>query len=220
MAEIKFCGMTRAADAALAVEWGASYVGVVFAGGPRRQDDASATAVLSPVREPVGRVGVFGPDSPDSIADRARRLGLRAVQLQGDPQASHVDAIRALWPGAVWAALRVAGPELPGYAAELFAVADAVVLDARVDGALGGTGVALPWHEIADAVAALRTSRAARARLVLAGGLRPGNVGDAVRALRPDVVDVSSGIESTVGIKDAERMRAFRDAVRSAEGVR
>ncbi|MGA9836570.1 MAG: phosphoribosylanthranilate isomerase, partial [Gemmatimonadaceae bacterium] len=144
-------------------------------------------------------------------------LGLQAVQLHGDPRAADVQAMRAAWHGEVWAVLRVAGAELPAHAAELFRAADAVLLDAKVDGALGGTGVALAWDEIAGAVAELRGRGA---RLVLAGGLRPENVASAVRALLPDVVDVSSGIESTVGIKDAGRMRAFRDAVRSAGAAR
>lgn len=217
MPDIKFCGMTRPADAQLASELGAAYIGVVFAGGPRRQDDAGAAAIFGAVPATVGRVGVFGAESSEAIAARARALGLRAVQLHGDPRAADVRAIRAVWPGEIWAALRVSGTELPPYADELFGAADAVLLDARADGALGGTGVALAWNEIAEAVAALRGTGA---RLVLAGGLRSENVAVAVRALHPDVVDVSSGVESTVGIKDAGRMRAFRDAVRSTEGAR
>jgi len=214
VAEIKFCGLTRAADARLAAELGAAYVGVVFAGGPRCQDELSAAPILTAVRRSVGRVGVFGAEPAPEIARRAMRLGLGAVQLHADPSVADVRALREVWQGEVWAALRVAGSELPAHAAALFAAADAVVLDARVEGSLGGTGVALAWKALAGAVSAVRGGRA---RLVLAGGLRPENVAEAVRALAPDVVDVSSGVESTVGIKDAARMRAFRDAVRSVE---
>jgi phosphoribosylanthranilate isomerase len=215
--EIKFCGMTRATDAVQAARAGASYVGVVFAGGPRRQDDASAGAIFAGLPEAVRRVAVFGVEPAAAIARRASALGLFAVQLHGDPTAHDVRAVRRVWSGAIWAALRVSGTELPPVAGELFETADAVVLDAKVEGQLGGTGTALAWRELAAQVAALR---GAGARLVLAGGLQPGNVAAAVRALAPDVVDVSSGIESTVGIKDPIRMRAFRDAVRSVEGVR
>jgi phosphoribosylanthranilate isomerase len=98
---------------------------------------------------------------------------------------------------------------LPKRAAALFAAADAVVLDSYSAAALGGTGVALPWGELASAVEAARS----RARLVLAGGLRAETVGSAMRALGPDVVDVSSGVESAPGIKDPAKLKAFRDAV-------
>jgi phosphoribosylanthranilate isomerase len=112
----------------------------------------------------------------------------------------------------VWAVQRIRGSDVPGRAVELFAVADAVVLDAHVLGELGGTGVALPWKDLRDRVHSLR---AGRARLVLAGGLRAENVAAAIDLLQPDVVDVSSGIEADVGVKDYGRMRAFRDAVQA-----
>ncbi|HVB30121.1 MAG TPA: phosphoribosylanthranilate isomerase [Gemmatimonadaceae bacterium] len=214
MAEIKFCGLTRAEDAAVAAGLGAAYVGVVFAGGPRRQDETSARAVFAGVPRGVARVGVFGPESPAAIAARAVALELTAVQLHADPSPAAIAALRALWPGEIWATVRVAGAELPPGVEELFAVADAVLLDAKVAGGLGGTGVALPWGDLARQ---LESVRPAGRRLVLAGGLRPDNVAIAIRALDPDVVDVSSGVESSVGIKDPARMRAFRDAVRSVE---
>ncbi|MDE3151021.1 MAG: phosphoribosylanthranilate isomerase [Gemmatimonadota bacterium] len=210
--------MTRAADARTAAELGADYVGVVFAGGPRRQDAASASPIFAALPPSVQRVGVFGVDVLAQSADQAKRLGLSVIQLHGDPTADQVAALREQWSGKIWASVRVVGAELPRPAAELFAVADAVLLEAKVEGALGGTGVALDWRAVADAVASLR--RGDHARLVLAGGLKPENVAEAVRVLRPDVVDVSSGIEARVGIKDPARMRAFRDAVRSGEDAR
>ncbi len=218
MVEIKFCGMTRPDDARAAAAAGARYVGVVFAGGPRSQNASRAAEILSGLPAGVDRVGVFGREPIELIAARARALNLTAIQLHGDPTVEVVDALRREWERAIWVALRVAGTELPQRAGELFATADAVVLDAKVDGGLGGTGVALSWEALAGPVAGVRSG--GRARLVLAGGLRPENVARAVRALRPDVVDVSSGIESHVGIKDPARMHAFRDAVRSVEDTR
>jgi phosphoribosylanthranilate isomerase len=88
------------------------------------------------------------------------------------------------------------------------------VLDAYVPGALGGTGTTIPWADIAVQVQGMRDR--GRKPLVLAGGLRPENVATAIAALAPDVVDVSSGVESAPGIKDHARMRAFRDAVRAS----
>ena len=210
--------MTRAEDARAAVAAGARYVGVVFAGGPRRQDEAGAATIFAALPPGVDRVGVFGREPSEAIAARARALGLSVVQLHGDSSAEEVESLRRDWKRAIWVALRIAGRELPERSRELFATADAVVLDAKVEGALGGTGVALSWEALSAPVAAMRSG--GRAGLVLAGGLRPENVARAVTALRPDVVDVSSGVEAQVGIKDPARMRAFRDAVRSVEGAR
>ena len=210
--EIKFCGLTRAADVATAVELGARYVGVIFAQSPRRRTADQARALLASVPPSVQAMGVFGDESLAEILRTADELGLAGVQLHADPTADTVRAARLGFGGAVWAAVRCAGRTLPNGAEALFAEADGVVLDARVPGALGGTGVALEWGGLADAVA--RVPR--RGKLVLAGGLTPENVAMAAATMSPDVVDVSSGVESAPGIKERHRMQAFADAVRSA----
>lgn len=210
MVEVKFCGLTRPQDAREAALLGARYAGVILTESPRRLSDDIAVRVLASVPAGVARVGVFGADAPETIADRATRLRLDIAQLHGDPDPVAIARVREHWTGLIWAVQRVRGSDVPASAAELFAVADAVVLDARIEGKLGGTGVSLPWKDLRDRLFALR---AGRARLVLAGGLTPENVGHAIRLLEPDVVDVSSGVESEVGVKDHARMRAFRDAV-------
>lgn len=210
MVEIKFCGMTRPDDALHAARLEAAYVGVIFAESPRRLSEEQARLVYATLPPSVKRVGVFGAEDPAAIAERATRVGMDVVQLHGDPDARTIQELRQRWTGDVWAVQRIRGTDLPESAADLFALADAVVLDARVDGALGGTGTALPWTALRER---LTQVRAGEARLVLAGGLTPENVAVAVDALEPDVVDVSSGVESEVGIKDHGRMRAFRDAV-------
>ena len=208
--EIKFCGMTRAADADYAASLGAAYVGIIFAKSPRRVDPAAAAAVLAGVRERASTVGVFGDATVETIGTVASDLRLDVVQLHGDPSPDVVDSMRRRFSGAVWAAMRIDGSALPDTAAGLLAVADAVVLDARVEGQLGGTGHSFDWNAIARTL----ERRSDHARVVLAGGLSPENVARAVRIISPDVVDVSSGVESAPGIKDHARMRAFRDAVR------
>jgi phosphoribosylanthranilate isomerase len=214
--EIKFCGMTREQDIRQAVALGARYIGVVFAEGPRMVHVDRARDLLRTVPRDVGRVGVFGRDAePAAIADVARAAGADVIQLHGDPDEDAVVRVRQHFAGGVWAVLRVRGHTVPGLATDLFDAADAVVLDAYSPTSLGGTGVALPWAELADAVATVR----GRGRLVLAGGLRPETVAQAVRALRPDIVDVSSGVEVSPGVKDHGKLRAFRDAV-SASGDR
>lgn len=212
MVEVKFCGMTRPADAAHAAAIGARYVGVVFAESPRRVDAEVARALFASLPREVARVGVFGAAPAPNIAATANELGLHVVQLHGDPDAKAIAEVRRRWDGLVWAVQRVEGSTVPPGIADLFEVADGVVLDARVAGALGGTGVALPWSALRDQLA---TFRARRARLILAGGLNPSNVSHAIDTLAPDVVDVSSGVEAGVGVKDHDRMRAFADAVYS-----
>jgi len=214
MVEVKYCGLMRPEDAREAALLGARYAGVILADGPRKLIDDVAVRVLAAVPNPVSRVGVFGDDQPEEIAERARRLRIDVVQLHGDPTAATIARVREHWTGDVWAVQRIRGSDVPASAVDLFAVADAVVLDARMDGKLGGTGVALPWKDIRDRIHSLR---AGRARLVLAGGLTPDNVGTAIRLLEPDVVDVSSGVEREVGAKDHSLMRAFRDAVYSVQ---
>jgi phosphoribosylanthranilate isomerase len=210
--ELKFCGMTRAADVAEAASLGAQYVGVIFAGGPRHQSVESARRVLADASPTIKRVGVVSTQTVDEIRDLVRALGLHAVQLHADPDPRRVSDVRDASGVETWAVLRVSGAALPATFREMATVADAIVLDAHVPSRLGGTGVTLPWLDLARTLAAAR----ARTRVVLAGGLRAENVGEAIAAIEPDVVDVSSGIESTPGIKDHVRMRAFRDAVRHA----
>jgi phosphoribosylanthranilate isomerase len=213
MVEIKFCGMTRAEDAAYAASVGAAYVGVIFAESPRQLNTAEAREVLAAVPRGVRRVGVFGPSTSREISDTAEQTSLDVVQLHGDPSDAMVRDLRKLWHGELWAVQRVSGHELPAGIGKLFDAADAVVLDAKVIGKLGGTGVALPWPRLG---ATLATFRRRKARLVIAGGLNPNNVGAAVADLDPDIVDVSSGVESSVGVKNHELMRAFREAALSA----
>ena len=212
MAEVKFCGLTRAADARAAVRLGASHVGVIFAGGPRMLAPEQAQAVLHDVPVTVRRVGVFGHESPGSIGVRALAAGVDIVQLHGDPDPAFVHALRPLFAGPIWAVLRVAGETLPAGARELFEAADAVVLDARSERGLGGTGMTLPWAKLAGQLSGERVA----GRLVLAGGLSPANVAAAVDALHPDIVDVSSGVEASPGVKDHSLMSAFMEAARSS----
>jgi phosphoribosylanthranilate isomerase len=206
--ELKFCGLTRGEDAALAAELGARYLGVIFAGGPRALDAPRARDVLDAAAGSAARVGVFGASSPAEVATIAAAARLDVVQLHADPDAEHVRLVRARFGGRVWAVLRTASADLPDTAAELFREADAVVLDARAPGGLGGSGITLDWTALEPVVARLR----GRTPLVLAGGLTDANVAAAVRALSPDVVDVSSGVERAPGIKDPARMRAFAAA--------
>lgn len=208
--DVKFCGMTRAEDVREAVRLGASYVGVIFAGGPRELTPDRAESILEGIPPAVRRVGVFANQTSAEIGDIARRLRLTTVQLHSARDERRIADVRSHFDGEVWSVVRVEGTVLPPGLPALFAAADAVLLDSKVAGKLGGTGISVNWSGIAPALAA---ARAGVGKLVLAGGLRPDNVAEAIDALHPDVVDVSSGIEASPGIKDHSRMRSFMHAV-------
>jgi phosphoribosylanthranilate isomerase len=209
IAKVKFCGMMRPQDAALGAEIGASYIGVVFADGPRRVTPGAARTILDAAGDKVKRVGVFGTNAPEEIRRASEEARLDVAQLHADPTPADVAAIRETFDGEVWAAVRISATHIPPDAETLFDVADAVVLDARSENRLGGTGNALPWNALAADLARDRGSSA----VVLAGGLNPTNVESAIKTLAPDIVDVSSGIESAPGAKDPWLMRQFYAAV-------
>ncbi|GEM_PF-301949 len=224
MTAVKICGLTRAADAECAASLGAAYLGCVFAGGPRTRTPADAAVIFAGIGRPPGqadrprRVGVFGAGDAATVVAAARTAALDVLQLHGPADPGAVVALRARIECEIWAVVRCTGGTLPPETSRLWGVADGVLLDAVRPGRLGGTGVVLPWAELAPQIAALRDRPSRATRLVLAGGLTPENVGTAIAALRPDVVDVSSGVEvGTPGVKDTGRMRAFIEAVGIAD---
>ena len=171
-----------------------------------------AGVVLRGVPAGVRRVGVFADQSPEEIARIVGILGLDVVQLHGAVDRERIAVVRRSANVGIWPVARVAGDRLPEAVPELLDLGDGLLLDAFVPGLLGGTGVSLHWLPLADELERIRGNRP----IILAGGLRPENVGEAIAALRPNVVDVSSGVESAPGIKDSGRLRAFREAVAHA----
>ncbi len=207
--EVKICGLTRAVDAEAADAAGAAYLGVIFAGGPRQRSPAEARATLAGRR--ARKVGVFAAHSESGIAEVASIVGLDVVQLHGEPDPERVLAVRAATGLEVWAVVRTADGNLPENAEELADAADALLIDALVAGRLGGSGVAVPWGVLGESLDAMESGH----RIVLAGGLTPENVGEAISYVSPMIVDVSSGVESAPGVKDPARIRAFVSAVRA-----
>jgi phosphoribosylanthranilate isomerase len=206
--DAKICGLTRPADAKLAVALGAWRLGVIFAGGPREVSIAGAAAIVA-AGDGVPVIGVFGTQDADTILAIARAAGLRGAQLHGTGSAERALALRA-------AGLEVWGVALlddPVTVTERVVAAgvgsDIVLVEPRLVGGSGGRGVALPW-ELARAA---RTARGT-ARLALAGGLTPDNLRAAIVSGAPDVVDVSSGVEQEPGLKDPHRLAAFLEIVR------
>ena len=211
--DIKICGLTRSVDAEYADAAGVEYLGVIFAGGPRERTPIQARDALAGRR--ARKAGVFADQAEDVIASYVEIVGLDVVQLHGGADAERVERVRAATGKEVWAVVRTADGVLPESVEELADAADALLIDAQVHGQLGGTGVRVPWDRLGESLDALDY----HPRIVLAGGLTPENVSEAIDLVAPNVVDISSGIESSPGIKDHPRLRAFVAAVRSA-GVR
>jgi phosphoribosylanthranilate isomerase len=208
MVEVKICGLTRAVDAELADAAGAAYLGVIFAGGPRERSPFEARATLSGRR--ARKVGVFATQSVAEIGDISSTVGLDVVQVHGASDPDRIQALRAATGLEIWAVVRTPDGVLGDDAEALADAADALVVDALVPGRLGGTGVSLPWGTLGESLDAMESGH----RIVLAGGLTPENVTEAISYVSPMVVDVSSGVESAPGIKDHARIRAFVAAVR------
>ena len=165
MVEIKFCGMTRGEDVAFAAGLGAAYVGAIFAGGPRHQTVDGAQRVFGAAVPPPLRVAVVAEQTPIEIAGMVNALRLGVVQLHANPSVQRIDDVRAHTSAKIWAVLQIPGDVLPANAADVAAAADGIVLDARVPGGLGGSGVTLPWSQLSRSLGPIR----GKCRIVLAG---------------------------------------------------
>lgn len=202
----KVCGFTRAVDIAAAADAGVDAFGFNLARGPRCRPAAALAPLVAQVPAFAVAVGLFCDADEASIEQAMQVTRCQAVQLHGDEPPELAAELRQRWP--VIKAFRVRD------AATLDAAAaypcDAVLLDAWVPGVAGGSGAS--WDH------RLMLGRAFGKPVILAGGLTPETVGEAVRLLRPSAVDTASGVEAGVpGEKDAARMAAFVAAVQTAD---
>ena len=201
---IKICGLTREADVDAAVEAGADAIGFVFYDkSPRRITLARAAELAKRLPPFVMPVGLFVNARAAEIAAACAAIPQLLLQFHGDETSDQ--CVRAGRPF-IRAARMSTGFDLLDFAIR-FANAQAILLDAHVEG-YGGGGKVFDWSLIPAAVPL---------PVVLSGGLHAGNVIHGIRALRPWAVDVSSGVESAKGIKDADAIRRFCDAVREAD---
>jgi phosphoribosylanthranilate isomerase len=204
MTRVKICGITSAEDAAIAVEAGADALGFVFVPGTPRHVTAEAARAIAETLPPlVVRVGVFLDQPLSEIQRIAEAVGLHAIQLHGNEPGELARAIRLPVIKAIRIRDEASLAPMAAYPAAAF------LLDTYVEGAPGGTGQRFPWGLAAAAVG--------RARIILAGGLTPANVAEAVRTVRPYGVDVSSGVEAAPGRKDPVKVKEFIRHVREAD---
>jgi phosphoribosylanthranilate isomerase len=206
MTRVKICGVRTPAEAAFAAECGADAVGLNFyPKSPRYIDPRQAADVVRALPPFAAPVGVFVGMPMRQVTAVAFQLGLRAVQTYDTPPDdafpfAHVPAFRVKDAASLDAVRAYVAARKPS----------AVLIDAYVEGEVGGTGTRAPWHLLAGFDPGVP--------LVLAGGLTPENVADAIRTVRPWGVDVASGVESSPGVKDPAKVRAFAAAIRAASG--
>lgn len=219
MTWIKICGMTNAEDALSAVEAGADAVGFVFyEKSPRHIGVEAAREIVEKLPDGIEKIGVFVNEPPERVGQVADGVGLTAVQFHGDehqnPKMYATDrrvflSIPASWVAWTW---RKKGKAFGSFMA-LPKNLGGIVLDSGGGTLRGGTGQTFDWREARAWVALM----GADTPIVIAGGLNPDNVSEAMGLLRPWGVDVVSGVEARPGKKDPEKVRAFVKAVREAD---
>jgi phosphoribosylanthranilate isomerase len=231
MTWVKICGITNLEDAIVAVEAGADALGFVFyEKSPRRVDADQTAAITEKVPDGIEKVGVFARDPGEDLIELAWRARLTAFQFHmllenGSVTAEARKAFGLdLFPKppkffmALPAALLIcsslkANFSMPEGVERPQGFYDTVFLDSGTGTQPGGTGVAFDWHAAEPAVSEMKQ----QVKVVVAGGLNPENVADAIGILHPWGVDVSSGVESRPGKKDPQKVRAFIKAVREAD---
>jgi len=209
--EVKICGMTNRDDVVAALDYGADYVGfVLYAESARGTSVPAMRGILDGISRPLRAVGVFVNEPRKAVEQTALDCGLHAVQVHGDEQAEDfvdfpVPLWRAVWIGGTGpASLRPCLLETDSRGShDLHRAwpAERYVVEAAVPGMYGGTGVAADWSRAADL--------AAERRVMLAGGLTPDNVEQAIETVNPLGVDVASGVEAEPGRKDHDKMKTF-----------
>ena len=207
MVRVKICGIRRPEDAAAAIAAGASALGFNFVPGtPRYISSREAARIVAAVPEPIWRVGVFVDEPAGRVLEIAAETGISVLQFHGSESPGYWNQFGSFRRVKAFKVSKDFQPE----ALAQYPGAEAFLLDGSFPGLHGGTGQTFDWS------LAIRSK--AFGRIIVAGGLNPENVGEAVRRVRPWAVDVSSGVESEPGKKDARLIARFIAAVRAAEG--
>lgn len=217
MTWVKICGITNVEDALTAVEAGADALGFVFyEKSPRSVGSKAVRGIVEQLPPTVERVGVFVNQFEDSICNVADEAGLTAVQLHGDNEDPYVaDLIAKHRPQLkIVVGISMRHPKPEGWAMMWNPeVVHAFLVDSGGSSKHGGTGERFDWQMGRTRIEVI----ASLGRVVVAGGLTPTNLAEAIRILKPWGVDVSSGVEAKPGKKDPAKVQAFVAAVRQAE---
>ncbi len=213
--QVKVCGITNEADARAAATAGVHAVGLNFASGPREIDASTAESIVSVLPPFVTPVVLAAVDDrggiPAEFRDMLQRLRIFDIQLYGTAGDGEISGLCRDGFRVICVDRPQPGDDAQAIAGRVArfreAGASAVLLDSFHTQQLGGTGEAADWKLLRRAIEAVPDD--SRCPIVLAGGLTPENVAEAIAVVQPDAVDVSSGVERSVGAKDIERMRAF-----------
>jgi len=217
---IKICGNTNLEDARLAVELGADAVGFVFGPSKRQVTAGQVADITRQLPAQVAKIGVFQTQDFEEIAGTIREAGLTGAQLHGGFSPELIAALRREFSGGLliiqtthW---KNEGQTPEAFQSELEQLRtasgiDAGMVDSRTATAAGGTGVPFDWKAARSVLAGL-----GELPLIVAGGLTPANVGEAIAVLDPWGVDVVTGVEAQPGRKDLEKLAAF---MRVARGI-
>jgi phosphoribosylanthranilate isomerase len=211
--DVKICGVCDPQDAAEAVSAGATHIGVIRIPGSRRTRPLAVARHVCEAVSGAMRVGVYANASSVTILREAEVLGLDVIQLHGAEGPERVESLAAQG-FEVWKVVKPERAEDFLEAAHRYRGADLLLVEGRSEHLPDGPGVRMRWGEVAAAVDRLPVGTL----LGVAGGLTPENVTQAVRRFRPVLVDVSAGVESEVGRKDASRMREFVRRARASGG--
>jgi phosphoribosylanthranilate isomerase len=212
LTKVKICGVQTVEDARKCVEEGTDAVGMLLAPSPRRITAGRAAEIVASLPPFVTPVVVLMPASAEEAIGVARTVNPGAIQLQGDEPPEMLVRIKAELPNVkLIKAVHVGGGDEIGRAREYGRVADAILLD-TMSPARGGSGKTHDWGLSRDIVRSVSTP------VVLAGGLTPANVADAIRAVGPFAVDVSSGVEGEGRVKDITLIKKFISNARNANG--
>ena len=214
---IKICGTTCIEDALIAANAGADAIGFVFAPSPRRVSIDHAAAITQELPASIEKIGVFVDAAFDEIEAAVRLSGLTGVQLHSDGENDLPGRLRESF-GASLRIVRVVhfGMDAAADAARIDrdANVDAIQVDSRTATAVGGTGITFAWAAARSSL--FESANGRRLRRIAAGGLTPSNVAEAIATLHPWGVDVVSGVESSPGRKDSNKVREFVANARAA----
>ena len=216
MTKVKFCGLRRPEDAAYAATLGAVYGGVILTQSKRHVSVEEAREVFDAAPS-LTRVGVLGRESIREAMRLASAIGLDVLQLHGHFTLDEHARLREEFDGDIWSVITIDSETGAASAnwKDVADFADALLLDTAASGRSGGTGRTFDWEKAVPLVNEISRE----VPVVLAGGLNPRNVAKALQTLRPAVVDVSSGVEKSPGVKSPDLMAAFARSVVSASIV-
>lgn len=204
MVKVKICGITNAEDARAAADAGADFLGFVFAESPRKVGISAVADMVKDLPSHVTTVGVFAGQDADTIVDIMKKTGLDCAQVYDhtgcdmEPVAKAIGCRRMIRAFNVQSEDDVKAMESDAGKCDCAGF----LMDGWTNGRSGGTGVTFDWDLAARAVSCGKS-------IILAGGLNPSNVSEAVVRVHPSVVDVSSGVEASPGKKDHEKIREF-----------